>query len=210
MTETKNKLEHIFKHLLNQYDVSTKQKEELWIELNELYASKNRHYHNLNHLSDIYIQLLSIQKQIENWNIILFTLFYHDAIYIATKKDNEEQSAQMAKRILAEIGVAPNNIGLCFDQILATKSHLMSPDNDTNLFTDADLSILGRDWSSYNNYCKQIRKEYSIYPNFLYKRGRRKVIQHYLSMDSIFKTEEFKTKFEEQAIYNLKKELASL
>jgi predicted metal-dependent HD superfamily phosphohydrolase len=39
---------------------------------------------------------------------------------------------------------------------------------------DADLSILGKDLDTYLAYTKMIRKEYSIYPDFLYKPGRKK------------------------------------
>ncbi|WP_036025708.1 hypothetical protein [Leptospira noguchii] len=46
---------------------------------------------------------------------------------------------------------------------MATKAHLQSNDPDTNLFTDADLSILGQDWNIYSKYYKNIIMEYSIY-----------------------------------------------
>ncbi|MBM9575794.1 hypothetical protein JWG45_01380 [Leptospira sp. 201903070] len=57
-------------------------------------------------------------------------------------------------------------------QILATKGHPTSEDLDTNIFLDADLSILGEEWDLYSGYCKNIRKEYSIYSDSDYKIGR--------------------------------------
>jgi predicted metal-dependent HD superfamily phosphohydrolase len=87
---------------------------------------------------------------------------------------------------------------------------LQSADSDINIFTDADLSVLGQDWNTYENYLIQIRKEYSIYPDFVYNSGRKKVLQHFLSMERIFKTNNFFEKLEAQAKENLQRELEQL
>ena len=80
----------------------------------------------------------------------------------------------------------------------------------TNLFTDADLSILGSDSIAYKAYVENVRREYSMYPDFLYKPGRKKVLIHFLSVESIFKTNEFATRFEAQARKNVNDELSKL
>ncbi|MDX2245424.1 MAG: hypothetical protein SF052_01505 [Bacteroidia bacterium] len=85
----------------------------------------------------------------------------------------------------------------------------MSPDNDTNLFTDADLSILGQKREIYHAYSTNVRKEYAIYPDILYNPGRKKVLQHFLAMEQIFKTPHFQEKYEAQARANLEEELMS-
>ena len=92
-------------------------------------------------------------------------------------------------------------------QILETKGHSISKDNDTNFFTDADLSILGLDWDLYSEYAQNVRKEYSNYPTIIYKMGRRKVLKHFLVMERIFKTDHFFEKFEVLARENLRREL---
>lgn len=196
--------------LLKQYEVLSSTAIVLWSEIETNHSKSSRHYHNLTHLEDLFFQLSEVKPQIHNWNITLFTLFYHDVIYNATKKDNEQKSAELAQKRLKEIGVNENEIEMCFDQILATKAHMPSQNSDTNYFTDADLSILGRDPATYVQYCENIRKEYSIYPTFMYNRGRKKVINHFLGMDRIFKTEYFFKKFERQAKVNLNDELNSL
>lgn len=200
-------LESIYIELLKQYNIDLDSISILWNELNEKYSDKKRHYHNLTHLSDLYAQLQIVKPKLDDWNVILFSLFYHDAIYNATKKDNEERSAALAEKRMKQIGVSNSNIEKCYAQILATKSHNVSGDLDTNYFTDADLSILGKDWQMYNAYCENIRKEYIIYPNFLYRRGRQKVVKHFLEMNRIFKTEEFFELYETKAKDNLNKEL---
>jgi predicted metal-dependent HD superfamily phosphohydrolase len=111
---------------------------------------------------------------------------------------------------MKQIGVSDHMIQLCEAQILATKSHVKSADSDTNYFTDADLSILGQPWETYSAYYKNVRKEYAIYPDLIYNPGRKKVLTHFLAMDSIFKTDIFYQKFEMQAKENLQQELTLL
>jgi len=193
--------------LLDSYEVVSKLRKEFWSEIVINYSKDNRYYHTLQHLQDLYDQLVLVKDKIENWNVVLFTLYYHDIIYKSTRKDNEEKSAKFASKRMTEIGMKEDNIKLCFDQIIATKSHKYNLNKDTNYFTDADLSILGREPDSYKTYCQNIRNEYSIYPKFLYNRGRKKVINHFLSMNRIFKTQTFYNKFERQARLNLNEEL---
>ncbi|MNX82674.1 hypothetical protein D3C86_1144100 [compost metagenome] len=110
---------------------------------------------------------------------------------------------------LEQISYPEDKIQKCKRQILTTKLHAVA-DPDTNLFTDADLSILGKSWEAYATYYQQIRKEYSIYPDFMYTNGRKKALQHFLDMEYIFKTSHFQNKYESQARRNLEKELQIL
>lgn len=203
-------LKDIFTTLIAGYAQQTILIEELWNDIETHYTSLKRQYHNLAHLQNMYTQLETCRDQIRDWDTVLFSLFYHDIIYKSTANDNEEKSALAAIKALTQIGYPKKKIRLCGEQILATKSHELSSDNDINIFTDADLSILGSDEESYFEYSRQVRKEYAIYPDFMYNSGRKKVLQHFLAMDSIFKTTHFKQLFEKQAHLNLIKELELL
>jgi predicted metal-dependent HD superfamily phosphohydrolase len=140
----------------------------------------------------------------------LFSLFYHDIIYNTTAKDNEEKSADTAAKVLKSIGYPEEKIIACQKQILATKSHIATGDNDTDLFTDADLSILGYPPEAYNIYTIQVRKEYAIYPDFLYNPGRHKVLEHFLNTKPLFKSAYFRQKYERQALDNILHEMVTL
>ena len=182
----------------------------LWVEIEKQYSGSKRFYHNLSHLENLLKQLTEVKDQVADWDTTLFSLFYHDIIYKASRNDNEEKSAEFVSKRLRMIACPEGKIELCISQILATKVHSVSGDNDTNLFTDADLSILGQDWPVYSQYFKQVRKEYSIYPDVLYKPERKKVLNHFLGMSRIFKTDWFCNKYEERARLNLKQELKEL
>jgi predicted metal-dependent HD superfamily phosphohydrolase len=182
----------------------------LWSEIEKHYTSKKRYYHTLTHLENLVTELWSLRNCIEDWDCILFSIAYHDIIYNTLNKDNEEKSAAFAAEQLRTISFPGQRIDRCVAQILATKSHAVSEDSDANLFTDSDLSVLGSDWNVYDQYARNIRKEYSFYPDLLYKPGRKKVLQHFLSMERIFKTEQFFSRFEDKARKNLLQEFETL
>lgn len=183
---------------------------ELWAEIETGYSGNQRHYHTLQHLDHLLSQLTEIKTAIHHQEVVLFTLYYHDIIYDPLKSDNEEKSAELAGKRLEQISVPGDVREACKRQILATKSHLISTDSDTNYFTDADLSVLGESWDTYSQYYKNIRAEYSAYPDIIYNPGRKKVLQHFLSMERIFKTDFFYDRLEAQARSNLQKETALL
>jgi predicted metal-dependent HD superfamily phosphohydrolase len=182
----------------------------LWSEIEKQYSSTKRYYHNQIHLENLLKELLPVRELITNWDCIVFSIAYHDIVYNTFRKDNEEKSASLAEKRLSGINFPADGIRICVEQILATKSHTVSKNPDTNLFTDADLSILGSDWSIYLEYTMNIRKEYSFYPDLVYRPGRKKVLEHFLSMDRIFKTDEFSGRYENKARENLFRERESL
>lgn len=179
-----------------------------WEILDANHREKQRHYHTWDHVekllkhSEIYSDLLWDATAID------FAIFYHDAIYIPKRNNNEEKSALLAKQHLEKL--APNYARIVSNMILATKKHERSEDHDTNLLLDFDLAIIGSQWKDYELYTQQIRNEYSIYPDFLYRPGRKKVLQSFLDQSHIFKTELFQDKFEKQARRNIQKEISSL
>jgi predicted metal-dependent HD superfamily phosphohydrolase len=203
-------LQKIFFDLLAIYTNDIHLAKKLWTEIEQHYSEPKRHYHTLQHLNSLLRQLQLVKDKIENWEVILFSLFYHDIIYNPLLSDNEEKSAVLAVKRMKEIGVDGGQIEVCQSQILATKAHTITTNNDTNYFIDADLSVLGQDWEIYCCYCQGVREEYSIYPDFIYNQGRKKVLNHFLLMDKIFKTSHFYTLYECKAKQNLQKEIESL
>lgn len=202
-------MKDIFLELASKYSNETTA-QTLWEEIALAYNHKNRHYHNIGHLQNMFNELLSVKEQIDDWDTMLFALFYHDAVYSATKKDNELKSSKMAINNLRSIDYDAYKTSSCLELIMATQHHSESGIKDINLFTDADLSILGQPWETYEAYYKNVRKEYSIYPDFLYNPGRKKALEHFLEMDTIFKTEHFKNLYEDAARLNISKEIMLL
>jgi len=184
--------------------------EKLWSEIEKNYSHKSRHYHNLEHLESMFSELDALKDKISNYSNISFSVFYHDVIYDASSKSNEEKSAEFAKERLQQLRINESDISKIYQQILATKTHQNSDDKDLNYLLDTDLSILGKDLEKYIDYTRRIRKEYSIYPDLLYKPGRKKVLKHFLEMENIFKTDYFREKYEEQAKKNIEFEIGEI
>lgn len=203
-------LNSIFADLISTFSDNEKLKLDYWQEIEKSYSQKNRKYHNLTHLENMILELENVKEETSDYDVMLFSVFYHDIIYKATSKDNEEKSAEVAKKRLEKINISSERITKIYNQILATKSHKRSDDSDTNFLVDADIAILGKDWKVYDNYIQQIRKEYSIYPDFLYNPGRKKVLTHFLEFDEIFKTDHFKEKYEKMARENIQREISML
>lgn len=200
-------LKEVFYTLLQKYTANSALINECWEEIEKNYSGGKRYYHTLAHLENLLLQLTEVKPQLQDWDTVMFSLYYHDVIYNALKSNNEEKSADLAATRMAQLGIESTMIERCKKQILATKSHQWNEESDTNYFLDADLSVLGLSWENYADYYKNVRKEYAIYPDLIYKPGRKKVLQHFLNMERIFKTDHFFRKFETIAKENLQREL---
>lgn len=74
---------------------------------------------------------------------------------------------------------------------------------------DFDLAILGKDKLGYEEYSKNIRREYIHYPEESYRTGRSKVLQQLLA-GKLFVTSDFIEGFENAARENIKEEIRNL
>ncbi|AZA86504.1 hypothetical protein EG349_06735 [Chryseobacterium shandongense] len=203
-------LKEIFLRICLQFIQDQNFIENLWTEVERKYSEKGRYYHNFEHLESMFLELDDVTAYIHDYNAIAFSVFYHDVIYNASSKSNEEKSQRFAEKHLQQIGARPELIEKISQQIIATKFHQKSKDPDINYLLDADLSILGKETEKYKDYTQKIRKEYAIYPDFLYNPGRKKVLQHFLESESIFKTAYFQEKYEKQARKNILSEIEYL
>jgi len=197
-----------FLNLIRKYSNNEDYNSECWTEIENNYLSKSRHYHNLEHIENMFSELDKVESQIKELDTLQFAIYYHDIVYKPTKNDNEHQSALIFEKRISETSFT--NLRGCMAQIEATKEHKSSNDNDINILLDLDLSILGKSPKEYKKYYKNIRKEYQIYPNFMYRKGRRKVLKNILRLDFIYKTDFFKQEYENQAKENLRLELKQL
>jgi len=186
--------------------------EDYWNEIKSHYTSEKRCYHNLNHIENLLQQAEMYQKQLHDYDLLCFSIWYHDSIYNPTKSNNEEKSADLAQVRLEKFTLNAFQIETIKTLILSTKKHeVLSINNiDNAYFLDFDLSILGADWQTYQAYSRAIRKEYSIYPDVVYKKSRKKVLLNFLLRDNLYFSETYQNLFETQARKNLNREIEKL
>lgn len=201
-------LKETYSRLLSKIGFNLNEINTLWLELEKMYSAPARHYHNLNHLEEMIALYAVYESELQFPDEVLYSIFYHDYVYKITRKDNELKSAEKAVSILPDDAKLDND--LVFDMICATQLHQHNAIEDINWLIDFDLRILAKEWNDYQIYCNQIRKEYRIYPNFMYQPGRKKALEHFLKNEFIFQTAAFRTQYEQQARANIEREIGML
>lgn len=197
-----------FKAIVIKYTNSEPVADSLWNEAVRNYTGPTRFYHTLEHLDNFYRQLNTCREMIADWDALVIAMVYHDIIYGSADHQDEGHSAELAVQRLSTAGFPEEKVEKIRQLILATKSHALSEDMDTNYFIDADMSILGLDRAYYQRYVVNVRKEYANVPGF--DMGRKKVLQYFLGMPAIFKTEHFKKRYEAAARENIQWEISTL
>lgn len=197
---------NLYEETLISLGFSAEEVNQKWKNLDHNYSQKNRYYHNWSHIEAMLDSWKQYKTHLENPLEVLLAIYYHDVIYVSTRKDNEQRSAEQAVK---ELGASVINTKILYDLILCTKDHQAST-TDQQWLIDFDLKILGSEWEIYEWYYKQIRKEYRMYPNFMYKPGRKKALLHFLEHKQIYQTETFRSLYETKARTNIQKEITLL
>lgn len=167
------------------------------------YAEPWRHYHALQHLRECLnafeaaIHLAHRPAEVEA------ALWFHDAVYDLKAADNEEQSAAMARQVLAQSAVAPDVVSRVVGLVMVTR-HTAVPDApDEQLLVDIDLSILGAPEARFAEYERQIRAEYAFVPEVVFSEKRRAILRSFLIRPTIYSTPYFYDMLEKRARSNL-------
>jgi predicted metal-dependent HD superfamily phosphohydrolase len=193
---------------LRPYPATQEQAARWWEEINQHYGHPKRAYHNLDHLTTLFHWADKYEASLADPETVYWAIWYHDIIYQARRRDNEEQSAILAEKRLAAIGLAVEKITKVGHYIRATAQHLsVEAKGDLAFFLDFDLAILGASSETYANYAAAVREEYQHVPGFLYRRGRKKVLRYFLEAPRLYRTEVLYDLLEKKARENMRLEL---
>ena len=199
--------------LLAGYGVAPDDAYPLFDRLVTAYTAPDRHYHNLEHLGEMFKVVERLSPQIEDPNALHLAVWFHDAVYDPRAKDNEARSAELAADFLTPLGVPAATIDRVASLVNAT-AHLASAelpaDRDAAVLLDADLAILGASEGRYRRYAADIRKEYAFVPDADYRKGRAAVLRMFLNRPRIFHTRVLYEEGEVRARANLAAELKEL
>jgi len=179
-------------------------------ELTKCYAEKHRHYHTAQHIAECLARLDEARALCEHPDEVEIALWFHDAIYDTHAKDNEAQSADWAARVLHDAGAEKPVIDRVRTLIMATCHDALPETRDACVLVDIDLSILGAPPERFDAYELEIRAEYAWVPNILFRSTRRKILGEFLKRPSIYSTDDFKQKLENNARANLARSLRAL
>ena len=137
-----------------------------------------------------------------NLNDVKLAALLHDVIYDSKASDNEERSAVYAERLCEELAIPVGK--LVADLIRKTKTHDAGEDADAQVLLDADLAILGASEMKYQSYAENIRREYAWVPEPDYRKGRRQILEKFLTRPKIY---HFLSQLEQPARRNLADEI---
>jgi predicted metal-dependent HD superfamily phosphohydrolase len=181
------------------------------------YATPPRAYHDLHHVGEVLRHWDSV-AQGPGWTHpldVAFAVLYHDAIYVAGAKDNEARSADLARAHLAQWPMAGVDIDRVARLIELTARHgTLSPDDvpdeETRLFLDCDMAILGAATAVFDAYDRGIASEYrGVVPGWLFSINRKRFLKGLIGRERIYLSAFFHDRLDASARNNLRRAITT-
>ena len=182
-------------------------------ELRALYGEAGRHYHTLDHIAALLLLLDAHEHDVTDRDAVELAIFFHDAIYDPARSENEAASAALAGKWLTTLKLPVGLVAKVERYILATRHNAggwLPDDADLALLLDLDLSILAAERPVYAGYAKAIGREYAMFPDDVYRPGRKKVLSAFLARPQIYCTPALRALWEATARDNLAWEVSEL
>jgi predicted metal-dependent HD superfamily phosphohydrolase len=181
-------------------------------ELIARYSEPHRRYHTMTHIEDCLAQVAASTDMDDHQRTLMdAAIWFHDAIYDATRSDNEADSARLAAERLSAAGTGQAIIDEVSRLILLTAGHsVQAGDAIGARLVSIDLSILGATPDRYDAYADAIRFEYGHVPEPLYRAGRAAILSRFLEGGRLFADPVWADRFEARARANLTREIAAL
>ncbi len=186
--------------------------------LMDLYGAESRHYHTMKHIVRMLDELEALRHTVPEslpglFNdpiedaAIEFGVWFHDAVYDTMEHDNEERSAQYAKKEARRLGLSRPVAQLTKHYIRTTDHRRLAEDRGAEILCDLDLMSLAGSRDEFRENTRLIQLEYAHVPNDKFKAGRRAFFEAMLDRNkrpSIYQTAYFFDRFEEKARANLR------
>ncbi|TCO57304.1 HD domain-containing protein [Actinocrispum wychmicini] len=171
------------------------------------YAEPHRKYHNGGHIEAVLrdARLLSDEDD----PVLRLAILAHDVIYDAEPGADERASASWVRAALLPTGIGVKHIDQVAGLVLATITH-ESDDPLAHILLDADLSILAAAPDVYDLYTRNVRAEYSAYPDSVWRQGRSRVLKSLLERENLYQTAQARALWDSNARANLLRELSGL
>jgi predicted metal-dependent HD superfamily phosphohydrolase len=187
------------------------------------WTEPQRAYHTLQHLAEVLTALEELAGAGEvdacGLRVARVAAWYHDLSYDprAAPGSNEHRSATLARDHLHRLGVAADVVDLVEDLILMTADHQQGSaepaPRHTDVraaFHDADLWILTAPVERFDDYCRQVRREYAHVPQERYAAARAEILRGLVGRGPIYRTAHATTHWQRRALGNVARELARL
>lgn len=171
--------------------------------LQSAYAQKHRAYHTSRHIDECLALFDELKHLAAHAAEVECALWFHDAIYEPMSKSNEERSAHWAADFGARVGLASDAVARVRAHIMATRHVALPVDEDSKLVVDIDLAILGATPARYDEFERDVRREYRWVPGFMYRPKRAAILKSFLDRPRIYHCEAAYGRFENRARTNV-------
>ncbi|MFI0895796.1 hypothetical protein [Streptomyces sp. NPDC020983] len=180
-------------------------------ELLERWDEPQRRYHTVDHLAQVLARVTELTGYAHDPDTVALAAWFHDAVYRPDRSENEERSADLARRALTEAGVGAERVAQVVRLVRLTVTHDPAPnDADGEVLCDADLAVLAGDPAAYAAYAAAVRAEYGFVPDADFRAGRADVLRRLLDLPHLFRTPYGREHWERTARRNLTTELELL
>jgi len=174
------------------------------------WSGSGRRYHTVQHLAACLLELDRTRELARKPAEVELALWFHDAIYRTYRNDNEYRSAEWAARLLAKHGAAEEVISNVRNLVLATAHASSELNGDAGLVVDIDLSILGQPPAVFDEFERNVRREYWWVPARRFARARSSILESFLQRPAIYHFPPFRERYEATARMNLERALRAL
>lgn len=181
----------------------------LFSDLARRYSEPHRHYHTLQHVHACLTWLDWMAGTAQRVAEVELALWFHDAVYLPGMCGNEQASAELARQVLGGMGTPLVVVERIAASIAATEHH-QAVSADGALVVDLDLSILGAEPNTYDEFERRVRQEYALVPIDTYRCGRGRVLQGFLGRSRIYHTAAVHELLESKARSNLQRAITAL
>ncbi|MQY03546.1 HD domain-containing protein [Actinomadura macrotermitis] len=180
-------------------------------DLDARYGEAHRRYHTRRHLTAVLDLVDELAGHAADPDLVRLAAWFHDAVYDPERADNEERSARLAERMLADTDLPAGAVAEVARLVVLTATHAPAPDDrNGQVLCDADLGVLGAPPEAYAAYAAAVREEYAFVPEEFFRAGRAEVLRGLLDLPALFHTPQARDRFEEQARRNMETELMLL
>lgn len=170
----------------------------------------HRRYHDRRHLAEVLAALRELVAERDLPLEVVCAAWLHDAVHDG-RDDDEERSAELAMRLLTDLGVAPDAVVEVARLVRLTVTHDPGPDDASGaLLSDADLAVLGAGADRYARYAADVREEYAHVDDEAFRSGRTAVLRGLLDLPRLYATDAAQRRWAQAARRNLEDEITRL
>jgi predicted metal-dependent HD superfamily phosphohydrolase len=181
------------------------------------WSEPHRRYHSTQHLAEVIAALDRLvtagEMSPDEAAVARVAAWLHDAVYdpAAAPGANEAASAELAARLLRDLGIDPERTATVVALVRMTADHAVAGGSPVERgFHDADLWILAAPADRFDDYCRQVREEYASVPDAVFQAARAAILRSLVGANGLYLTALARREWDGPARANLERELARL